>query len=279
MRAILIKTAILFIYCATATAQLSPADSVGQRQALNIADPIPARTVEGKKIDTLKAKEIRPADTLVTSAPEGRRPEKKSVRKAFFLSLAVPGAGEYYVGHKKYTRGFLASEAAIWAFALFSNYQGGVWRDDYIAYAAAQAGANPRRRDDRYYENIYEWPNSDWYNEYQWVEARDLYPDDPAAQAAYVADKLYAAVDAWEWKSRDEWNRFRNLRVKSESAYRRVTFAVGAALLNHTLSAVNAARLAKSHNSKTPLRRRMAMEFNVHPAPGGSMAVSVTGRF
>lgn len=217
------------------------------------------------------------ADT--TKAADAKPPARKSVRKAFFLSLAVPGAGEYYVGHKSYTRGFLASEAAIWTFALFSNYQGGMWRDDYIAYAAVQAGANSGRSDDRYYESIYEWPNSAWYNEYQWVEARDLYPDDPAAQAAYVADKLYAGGDAWEWESLEEWNRFRSLRVKSESAYRRVTYAAGAALLNHLLSAVNAARLAKGHNGKIPVRKRMAMEFNVLPAPGGSMAFTVTGRF
>jgi len=225
---------------------------------------------------------IAKADPPVEPGPKpapAEKPRPKSVRKAFFLSLAVPGAGEYYVGQKRYTRGFLTSEAMIWSFALFSRYQGSMWRDDYISYAALEAGTNSARRDDLYYQNVYEWPNSIWYNEYQWVEARDLYPDDPAAQAAYVADKLYAGADAWEWQSEEEWNRFRSLRVKSESAYRRVTYAAGAALLNHLLSAVNAARLAKSHNSRYSIKKRMAMDLNVHPTWGGGMAFVLTGRF
>lgn len=205
--------------------------------------------------------------------------KRKSIKKAFFLSLAVPGAGEYYVGQKRYAKGFLASEALIWSFALFSRYQGVMWRDDYIAYAAAQAGANSGRSDDLYYQNIYEWPNSDWYNEYQWAEARDLYPDDPAAQAAYVADKIYSEADAWEWQSAEEWDRFRNLRVKSESAYRRVTYAAGAALLNHLLSAVNAARLAKGHNDRLPKKKGMAVEVNVIPVADGGLGLTLRGRF
>ena len=201
----------------------------------------------------------------------------KSVKKAFFLSLALPGAGEYYVGQKAYTKGFLAAEVVIWSFALLSRYQGNVWRDDYIAFAAVQAGANPQRRDEEYYRDIYEWPNSYWYNEYQWVEARDLYPDDPAAQAAYVADKLYSDADSWEWSNYQDWDRFRSLRIKSENAYRRITYALGTALLNHVLSAVNAARLAKGYNQKAK-QKRFTWDLEVSPRDEG-LALRLRGSF
>lgn len=253
----------------SALSQTVAADSGGNA-------PIPA--IDSVKAG-LRAPAAQAADTAKQGLAETKPAKRKSIKKAFFLSLAVPGAGEYYVGQKAYTRGFLASEALIWSFALFSRYQGVMWRDDYIAYAAAQAGANSGRSDDLYYQNIYEWPNSEWYNEYQWAEARDLYPDDPAAQAAYVADKLYSAEDAWEWQSAEEWDLFRNLRVKSESAYRRVTYAAGAALLNHLLSAVNAARLAKGHNDRLPRRKRMTLDVNVIPVAGGGLGVNLTGRF
>lgn len=269
MRKIACSIFLLLTASFSALPQAAPADSAVKSSGL-AADSAKAR---------LRMPAAQAADTAKQPMAEIKPMKRKSVRKAFFLSLAVPGAGEYYVGQKRYTKGFLASEALIWSFALLSRYQGVMWRDDYIAYAAAQAGANSGRSDDLYYQNIYEWPNSDWYNEYQWAEARDLYPDDPAAQAAYVADKLYSADDAWEWQSAEEWERFRNLRVKSESAYRRVTYAAGAALLNHLLSAVNAARLAKGHNGRLPKKKGMAVDVNVVPVAEGGLGVTLTGRF
>jgi hypothetical protein len=175
---------------------------------------------------------------------------RKSARKAFFLSLLVPGSGEYYVGNKGYTKGFVAAEAVIWSAALFNKYKGDVWRRDYIAYAAQQAGSNPGRTDDFYYQNVYEWQYSYWYNEDQWRQAIALYPYDPAAQQAYVADKLYSAEDSWEWKNEDQWNYYKGLRIKSRNSLHWVSYSVGASLLNHMLSAINAARLAKRFNKK-----------------------------
>lgn len=123
-------------------------------------------------------------------------------------------------------------------------------RRDYIAYAAQQAGSNPGRTDDFYYQNVYEWPNSYWYNEDQWRQARELYPYDPAAQQAYVADKLYPSEDSWEWQDYGQWFYYRGLRVKSRTALHRISYSVGASVLNHMLSAVNAARLAKRFNKQ-----------------------------
>ncbi len=189
---------------------------------------------------------------MVTIAGKPVLPRKyrKSARKAFFLSLLVPGSGEYYVGQKGYTKGFVAAEAVIWSAALFNKYQGDMRRRDYISYAAQEAGSNSGRADDFYYQNVYEWPNSFWYNEDQWRQARELYPYDPAAQQAYVADKLYSEEDSWEWQSYDQWYYYRGLRVKSRNALHRISYSVGASVLNHMLSAVNAARLAKRYNKQ-----------------------------
>ena len=187
------------------------------------------------------------ADSGKTIVPKKHR---KSARKAFFLSLLIPGSGEYYVGQKGYTKGFVAAEAVIWSAALYNQYQGDMRRRDYIAYAAQQAGSNPGRTDDFYYQNIYEWDNSFWYNEDQWRQAIALYPYDPAAREAYVADKLYSEEDSWDWQNDDQMNYYRGLRVKSRNYLHRVSYSVGASVLNHMLSAVNAARLAKRYNKQ-----------------------------
>jgi len=188
-----------------------------------------------------------------TGKPVLPRKYRKSARKAFFLSLLVPGSGEYYVGQKGYTKGFGATEAVIWSAALFNKYQGDMRRRDYIAYAAQQAGSNPGRSDDLYYQNIYEWPNSYWYNEDLVRQARELYPYDPAAQQAYVADKQYSEEDSWEWQNYDQFYYYRGLRVKSRNYLHRISYSVGASVLNHMLSAVNAARLAKRFNKRSKL--------------------------
>jgi len=200
---------------------------------------------------------INPASDTVSPVPAAKagkpglaRKLRKSTKKAFFLSLLVPGSGEYYVEKKGYAKGFITAEAMIWSAALFNKYQGDMWRRDYISYAAQQAGSNSARTDDFYYQNVYEWPNSYWYNEDQWRQARELYPYDPAAQQIYVADKLYSSDDAWEWKDYDQWYYYRGLRVKSRNALHRISYSFGASILNHLLSAVNAARLAKRFNKQ-----------------------------
>ena len=46
---------------------------------------------------------------------QSNSPEKKSVAKAMFFSLLIPGAGEYYVGETGYTKFFLGMEILAWS--------------------------------------------------------------------------------------------------------------------------------------------------------------------
>ena len=45
----------------------------------------------------------------------------------------------------------------------------------------------------------------------------------------------------WEWDSESSRKRFRSLRLSSKRAFQRATFAGGAILLNHLVSAIDAA--------------------------------------
>jgi hypothetical protein len=261
---------LLILYCTISTAQSTVPDSARNGGAMPGEPMRPVTTAPG----------WAGSDTLRPPAKVATLGKRKSVKKAFFLSLAVPGAGEYYTGNARYTRGFLTAEGVVWSVWLLSNFQERMWRRDYIGYAAQEAGSNPTRDDDAYYTDLYEWPNSDWYNEYQWAEARDLYPNDPAAQASYVADKLYTGADSWEWQTTDDWDYFRSLRVKSLNSKQRKNYAMGAALLNRLLSAVNAARLAKSYNKAQARKRRsLELDLNLYPTPEGRLAVAMSGRF
>jgi hypothetical protein len=219
-----------------------------------------------------------PGDAVAAAARAGVN--RKSIKRAFFMSLALPGAGEDYVGNKKYAVGFATAEGLIWTFALVSKFQGEMWKRDYRVYAAQSAGANFSRADDDYYRDIYEYPNSDWYNEDQWRQAREQCPNDPAAQAEFVSGKLYESADAWRWRSDDEWSQYRSLRVRSRKTLQRISYAAGSALLNHLLSAVNAARLARTHNQRQIIKAE-AVRWRIDMArdDGGNFQIKLAGDF
>jgi hypothetical protein len=201
--------------------------------------------------DTMSAAEIKARlnpDTINMNVQ--LRKAKKSIKGAFLGSLLLPGAGEYYVGSKTQAKVFAGAEAMIWAFAAISKFRGEMWKRDYRNYAAQYAGANPDRTEDIYYQNMYEYSSSYWYNQDAWVEARMIYPDDPQAQESYVADLLYGPEDEWTWTSYSDWNSYRGLRIKSQESLHRINYSYGAAILNHLLSAVNAARIAKKYNKR-----------------------------
>lgn len=277
----------LLLAAAAAAGAPAPGPSAGPDPAIpaGTAAPVTADSAEPRapmpagEIVIPGAAPAAPAPAGATAPAPARDGGRKSIKTAFFLSLALPGAGEYYVGAKRYTASFLTAEGLIWSFALVSKYQGEMWRRDYRDYAAVQAGANYSREDDDYYRDIYEYPNSEWYNEDQWRQARDLYPDDLPAQAAYVSDKLYGVADAWRWQTDGEWSRYRELRVRSRNALQRISYAAGSALLNHLLSAVNAARLARRYNKQRTVRAGAAWRLDVARHPDGAFRVLVAGEF
>lgn len=228
---------------------------------------------------------IREAPAVTTAAvapaaPAAKPPaDRRSIKRAFFMSLAVPGAGEYYVGNRKFAAGFLAAEGLIWSFALVSKFQGEMWKRDYRDYAAQRAGANYSRENDEYYRDMYEYPNSDWYNEDQWRQAREQYPNDLQAQAAFVSGRLYAAEDAWRWQTEEEWGGYRSMRVKSRKALQRITYAVGSAVLNHLVSGVNAAWLARRYNKRQVVKAEVVRWRLDLARDGGGLGVLLSGTF
>ncbi len=178
------RTIIALLLVAAATAGAQAPDLTSGTAAPAPADSAkPAVPTPAGEIIIRDAAPAAPAPDVAAAPAPNKDSGRKSIKAAFFLSLALPGAGEYYVGAKRYTAGFLTAEGLIWSFALVSKFQGEMWRSDYRDYAAVRAGANFSREDDNYYRDIYEYPNSEWYNEDQWRQARDLFPDDLRAQA------------------------------------------------------------------------------------------------
>ena len=173
--------------------------------------------------------------------PSGR----KSTTKAMFLSLLLPGAGEYYADNKTHSRIFLGIEGSIWgSFFAFRTY--GSWKKkDYKGFAALHAGVGLDGKNDNFFEDITYYDNRDEYNQF----AR-LYNGDQAV--------IYPENDFWnwEWDSQDSKGRYRELRNQSKSAYRRALYMVGLAALNRVVSVLDAVRSVKKFN------RMLGSEFS-----------------
>jgi hypothetical protein len=173
---------------------------------------------------------------MIPYGPVARAGTHPSRAKAFFLSLAVPGAGEYYAGSKKAATVFFGAECTLWAvFGGFKSY-GAAWEHDYRIYAAAHAGVvDPAGKGHDYYANIENYMTVVDYNDAK-LQQRDL-------RALYPEGRGFD----WKWDSIESRRRFEQMRIRSDRAMRNSTFVIGGIVLNHLISGIDAIRAARAN--------------------------------
>ncbi|HVO34998.1 MAG TPA: hypothetical protein VMT21_05495 [Gemmatimonadales bacterium] len=215
--------------------------------------------------------QVDSAPTVIPAAfkqPLWRRPWVRPV-----ASLILPGAGQLLGGRD---RGMVYVAAEVWfvARAIALSAQGRRQRDAFIdlGYDVARAPFTPDRLDApwEYYEAMSHWvesgaynlggpggalrPETDTltYNGAMWLLARRNYltnPDsippstDPAYQAALAFYRQRAFGDAyrWSWKNaRLEMDTYAETIRESDNDFRYATTYLGAIVLNHLASAVDA---------------------------------------
>ena len=196
---------------------------------------------------------------LVSAEDTVRITKKPSKANALMLSLVLPGAGEWYAGSSKMARIFFGTEVALWAtFGSFRVY--GNWiRNDYQSFAAAHAGVDPSDKDHAYFVAVENYMNIQDYNQAK-LQQRDL-------SAMYPENEEYS----WQWDSDNSRASFEKMRVKSDKAFSRSMIVVGAIVVNHIISGIDAVRAANSKGKRTSPTVRVA----VAGLPEGGAVVSV----
>ena len=162
--------------------------------------------------------------------------KKKSQTTAVLFSLILPGMGEWYAGDFGTGRYSLIAEATLWlTYASFQQY--GAWfQSDARQFAAVHSGASLGGKNDQFFVNIGNFDNVYDYND-QKLRERDLTDVyDPAA--GYF----------WSWDTDGDRARFRAMRVSGDEIFNNSKFVIGAVILNHIISAVDAARLVRNYN-------------------------------
>lgn len=164
--------------------------------------------------------------------------EKKSPGKAALYSLLIPGMGELYAGRFDQGKYSLIAEGSLWlTYISFLHY--GAWiRDDARRFAAAHAGADISGKDDQYFVNVGNFNNTYEYNQKKLTDR--------------TPEKLYNANSGyfWQWDTDENRSKFRAMRVSYEKVFNNSKFVVGAIIVNHIISAVNAARLTRQYNAQ-----------------------------
>jgi hypothetical protein len=162
--------------------------------------------------------------------------ETKSPGKAFFYSLLLPGLGEAYTGNTTYTKIFLSLEVIGWGF-LLGNYQNVSWLErDYKNFAYQHSNISKNSKDGQYWIDIGKYDNIYEYNE-QRRRDRDV-------NAIYDENANYY----WRWDSYANRLNYDGQRIHAKDLENDDVYYIGAIVLNHIVSAINALRLAKAYN-------------------------------
>ncbi|MDK9700969.1 MAG: hypothetical protein OEM52_12550 [bacterium] len=149
---------------------------------------------------------------------------------AFFKSLLVPGWGQWKQGRKSTAVTFFTSEIALIATSIGIGEYADWLEADYRSIAAVYGGLpDGRSRGHNFYVDMGNWNTTAEFNE--------------ARQRERAFERQYLdPADQWNWSDSDQRIRFKNIRIKADRMSDAVKFAVGAIVINHFISAIEASR-------------------------------------
>lgn len=184
--------------------------------------------------------------------------EKKSVALAAVYSLLLPGMGELYAGDYGIGKYFTIAEGGL-IIALVGMDRYANWlQDDARRYAAEHARVSWDGKDDRFFNAIGNFNSVDLYNE---QVLRDRDPEktyNPSPGSSFY----------WQWDNQANREQYRDLRVSSDERFNDTRFLAAAIAVNHLVSAINAARIAFSHNRSL----QQGSTFDLHADVIGGVA-------
>jgi hypothetical protein len=201
-------------------------------------------------------------DSLAIVSPQRQR----SVGKAFLLSAVIPGAGEFY--NKSFLKGlaFLGVEVGAWAVYAIYTKSGNEKTDEFEAYA------NTHWSEDEYWASLARLSGCDVNNrpclrDYESKTFSHFLPDE-RNQTYYENIGKYDQFNAgWddsisgEAKERDSANRslYTRLRKKANDQFKIATYGTSIVLVNHVISALDAAYTTYKFNRE--IKASMGMEM------------------
>jgi hypothetical protein len=245
----------------------------------------PLAAIYGDRIlseaSTAASQEPQPGSASAVPEPGGA---PSHGAKPFLYSLLLPGMGQLSMGETGHAIPFFIAEGLIWTNYVYWQVAGNLREDDYIEQAQRNAGVGVSDAEDDYWGIVGQYstsegegPNS--YEEDLRREAREIYPSDPAAQDAYVAENLPVGDQAWEWTTEDLRKQYRDTRESANSANHRSKYSFAAALVNRVVSVIDV-QLLRRRQKRDAQTGEVKAEYRIHAdALDGGGRVVVQRRF
>jgi len=178
-----------------------------------------------------------PASAPVPLTQEENLPAKKSVGLAVLYSLLVPGMGELYADGFSSGKYFLIAEGVLWLGYAAVQIHADELRDGARSFAVSHAGVDVSGKDDDFFVDVGNFMTVADYND---KRLRDREPE-----------KLYDPLAGYNWRWDNDASRltYRDQRISSENMYNNRKFIGAAIVVNHIVSAINAARSVIAYNN------------------------------
>lgn len=188
--------------------------------------------------------------------------------KYVFMSLILPGSGEWFMGNRNTAKFFFGTEFLLWTGYFAANAYVDVLKQDFTAFAAVHAGVSPSGKEDQYWIDIGSSENIYKFNEQKRVE-RDL-------AGTYSETERYY----WQWDSRENRFRYTDLRLKQHDWKRRVTFVVSGLVLNRLISAIDVIRMIRKTKREEESRSSfLYLNYRENPVHGTVYSLNMTLRW
>ncbi len=201
-------------------------------------------------------------DSIATVLP----PRERSVGKAFVFSAVIPGAGEFYNRSLLKGLAFLGVEAGAWAMYAVYTQRGNEQEDAFEAYARGHWS------EARYWASLARLSgcaenNRPCLRDYESQTFSHFLPDE-RSQTYYENIGKYDQFNAgWddsisgEAKKRDSANRtlYVRMRKKANDQFKIATYGASIVLVNHVISALDAAYTTYKFNRQ--IKASMGMEM------------------
>ncbi|MBT3215994.1 MAG: hypothetical protein HOD97_07830 [Candidatus Marinimicrobia bacterium] len=146
-------------------------------------------------------------------------------------SFLIPGWGEKSLHQSKRSRFFIMSETSLWLSVMGTFIASEVEEQKYIAYAADHAGVDISGKDHSFWVDIGNYPNRNSFNN-EHLRFRDN-------DALYALDTEWN----WEWDEANHRTTFERMRIRGDILTKATSFLVAGVVLNHVISAIDAAYL------------------------------------
>jgi hypothetical protein len=162
--------------------------------------------------------------------------KRKSPGLAAFASLVVPGLGELYAGRYDVGKFSTIAEASLWVLYTVLEVHSDQVRSDALNYAKLYAGAQVAGKPDQFFVDIGNFLNTNDYN------VKKIHDD------SY--DLIYTSPSyQWQWQSDADRADFKSLRIEADQFLNYGRYTAAVIVLNHLVSALNAARLTAGINA------------------------------